>query len=414
MASKETSYFSKTISMNHNVHQLYEISQKKSRLIIGLMSGTSLDGLDIALCKINGEGVGTKVSLMAFETIPYTSYCKQMIQSVFSKDSIALQQLCLANEKLGQIHADMINAFLKRRKISSKKIDLIASHGQTVYHAPKKFHQNKLFGNGTLQIGDADQIAVGTGIITISDFRQKHIAAGGEGAPLAAYGDFLLFGHPKKNVILLNIGGISNATFIPAGGKWNKVVCTDIGPGNNLMDQWMQAHFPGKQFDQDGKMARKGTVHKGLLQALNRHPFFKIKFPKTTGPEWFNLSFIKKAQKESQTEKIIHEDLMATLNLFTAQTIAHAIQQIAGQHSPFDLLISGGGSENKLLIENLQLLLPKVAVQTTARKKIHPGAKEAILFALLANEQTAGTKKTFDKAPANMPNVGMGKISFPD
>ena len=414
MASKETFNFSKTISMNHNVHQLHHISHKKSRLIIGLMSGTSLDGLDIALCKIYGEGVGSKVSLMAFETIPYTASHKQMIQSVFSKDTISLQQLCLVNEKLGQLHADMINAFLKHRNILSKKIDLIASHGQTVYHAPKRFHQQQMFGNGTLQIGDADQIAARTGIITLSDFRQKHIAAGGEGAPLAAYGDFLLFGHSKKHIVLLNIGGISNATFIPPGGKWRKVVSTDIGPGNNLMDQWMQAHFPGKKFDQNGKIARKGTVHKGLLQALTRHPFFKIKFPKTTGPEWFNLSFIKKAQKESQTEKISHAAVMATLNLFTAQTIAQAIQKIVSKHTSFDLLISGGGSENTLLIENLQLMLPKVAVQTTARKNIHPGAKEAILFALLANEQIAGTKKTFDKAPENMPNIGMGKISFPD
>lgn len=400
--------------MNHNVRQLFKISHKKSRLIIGLMSGTSLDGLDIALCKINGEGVGTKVSLLAFETIPYSASCKQMIQSVFSKDSVALQQLCLVNEKLGQVHAGMINAFLKRRNISPKKIDLIASHGQTVYHAPKQFHQNKLFGNGTLQIGDADQIAVETGIITLSDFRQKHIAAGGEGAPLAAYGDFLLFGYSKKNVVLLNIGGISNATFIPANGKWSQVVCTDIGPGNNLMDQWIQAHFPGKKFDEDGKMARKGTVQKSLLQALARHPFFKLKFPKTTGPEWFNLSFIKKAQKESHTEKISHTDMMATLNLFTAQIIANAVKKIVGRDILFELLISGGGSENRMLIKHLQVLLPYVPIQTTSSNKIHPGAKEAILFALLANEQIAGTKKTFNKAPINMPNIGMGKISFPD
>ncbi len=400
--------------MNHSVEKLYKIGRKKSRLIIGLMSGTSLDGLDIAVCNIRGQGICTRLSLVAFETVPYSASLRQLIQSVFSQETVGLQQLCLVNEKLGQVHAGMINDFLRRWNIAAQKIDLIASHGQTVYHAPKRFHQNRFFGNGTLQIGDADQIAVGTGIITLSDFRQKHIAAGGEGAPLAAYGDYLLFGQSKKNVLLLNIGGISNVTFIPKGGKWNRVLCTDIGPGNNLMDQWVQANFSGKQFDHRGTIARKGTMNPALLKSLLRHPFFNMKFPKTTGPEWFNLSYIKKAQKESHTETISHADVMATLNFFTAQTIAHAIQKITGKQTGCDLLISGGGSENTLLMEHLQELLPHVTIQTTAQKKIHPGAKEAILFALLANEQIAGSKKTFEMAPVGMPNIGMGKISFPE
>ena len=176
--------------MNAHLEKLYAISKKPVRKIIGLMSGTSLDGLDVAFCSFMGNGLQTKIELLQFETIPFAEDFKNEIKSVFSKKNVDLEKLCLLNPWIALRHAGMVNACLQKWNIKNDDVDLIASHGQTIYHAPKNLHQQQKFGNATLQIGDGDHLAVATGIITISDFRQKHIAAGGEGAPLAVYGDY--------------------------------------------------------------------------------------------------------------------------------------------------------------------------------------------------------------------------------
>src|SRR5690606_23325075 len=191
--------------------------ERQERLIIVLMSGTSLDGLDVALCRFRGNGTETKVELVKFKTVPYDSEMKTRIKSVFAKKTIDFQLLTLLNPWIALLHGAMILDCLEEWKIEPGTVDLIASHGQTVFHAPKILHGLEDYPNATLQIGDGDHLAVKTGIITLSDFRQKHIAAGGEGAPLAMYGDFLLFSHPAENRILLNMGGIANFTWLPAG-----------------------------------------------------------------------------------------------------------------------------------------------------------------------------------------------------
>ena len=201
--------------MNPNIHQLYQIAQKPSRHIIGLMSGTSLDGLDIALCKIQGNGLETSVSLLEFQTIEYDDQMRQYIQSVFAKKQVSLEQLTLLNGWIGQQHGQMVLQCLEQWKIKPETIDLIAGHGQTIYHAPKFIHPHDEFSNATLQIGDGDHLARESGIITICDFRQKHIAAGGEGAPLAVYGDYLVFSNKDENRVLLNLGGLPTLPIFP-------------------------------------------------------------------------------------------------------------------------------------------------------------------------------------------------------
>ena len=207
--------------MNKNLEKLFKISSKKERKILGLMSGTSADGLDVALCDIKGNGVDTKLKLLFFETITYKPPFKQEIKSILSRRDADLEKVTMLNEWIGIQYAAIINSCLKKWNLKKKNIDLIASHGQTIYHAPKSLHQHKKFTNSTLQIGDGDHIAVHTGIITISDFRQKHIAAGGEGAPLAVYGDYILCSKKGENRIMLNIGGISNLTFLPSDKDQN-------------------------------------------------------------------------------------------------------------------------------------------------------------------------------------------------
>ncbi|MEO8770032.1 MAG: anhydro-N-acetylmuramic acid kinase [Ferruginibacter sp.] len=398
--------------MNEGLEKLYAIGKKKSRIIVGLMSGTSLDGLDVALCEIKENGVNTKLSLLQFETVNYDVDFKEEVKSIFSKQNISLEKLCLLNEWIGIKHAAIVNSCLQKWNVPKENIDLIASHGQTIYHAPMHLHQNKKFGNATLQIGDGDHIAVNTGIITISDFRQKQIAAGGEGAPLAAYGDFILFSEKNNDIILLNIGGISNFTFLPAGSSFNKIICSDIGPGNTMMDAWMQKNFPGKYFDEDASIAKQGDVHEGLLNALKENEFFNLPSPKTTGPELFNLSYLENAIQKSNTTTLAVPDIMATLNQFTATAICEAILKL-NVNDNCKIFVSGGGMHNPLLIANMKNIIPGISIHSTNEKNINPDAKEAILFAILANETVAGNGDDFGILNQHFPGVSMGKISFP-
>ena len=385
--------------MKNNIDTLYKISKKKSRIIIGLMSGTSLDGLDIACCKISNYGINTKIQLIHFSTIPYNIEFKHKIKCIFSvekMDSLALTSL---NEMIGIYHAKLINKSLKKWGLTPKNIDLIASHGQTIFHAPKHFHKQKLLPNCTLQIGDGDHIAVNTGIITISDFRQKHIALGGEGAPLALYLD-QLFIHKNENNFLLNIGGIANLTFIPSFKLNKKIISTDVGPGNTLLDQYTQKYF-NKQFDKNAAIALKGTINIQLLNALKEDIFFKQKFPKSTGPELFNLNYLFKAQKKSNTIQISKEDVLATLNMFSADCIIDFIKfcSIKNAH----IYASGGGFHNPLLLKNIASKIPHINIVSSDKLNLPPDAKEAILMAFLANETVVGKS-----------NLNLGKISFPN
>jgi anhydro-N-acetylmuramic acid kinase len=398
--------------MHPNIQHLYEIANKPTRRVIGLMSGTSLDGLDIALCSITGAGKATKVKLDAFITEPYTPDLKEKLLTVFSQKTVSLEQLCVINPWLALQHASMVNDALKQWGMQSTEIDLIASHGQTIYHAPKSLHPNDAFGPATLQIGDGDHIAVATGIITVSDFRQKHIAAGGEGAPLSLYGDYLLCAHETENRILLNIGGIANFTLLNAGSSLAQVFSSDTGPGNTLMDAYTRKYFEGLAYDKDGIIAKSGKIDEPLLQSLKSDSFFNVAFPKTIGPELFNLDYIIQAQMALGT-MLSHEDVLATLNMFTAQTISEAIKKVVGDQFSYTMYISGGGMYNHLLMEHLNQLLPSITIKSSNEIGILPDAKEAILFALLGNEAVAGTSLL---AGGNATKVAttMGKISFPN
>jgi anhydro-N-acetylmuramic acid kinase len=398
--------------MNRYLSALAEIGKKEKRNIIGLMSGTSLDGLDIALCELSGSGLDTKIILKHFKTVAYTNDFKQRIKAIFSRHDVDLEQVCLLNAWVGEQHATMINNALHEWGVNKNEVDLIASHGQTIYHAPKILHGKADYGNATLQIGDGDHIAVKTGIITISDFRQKHIAAGGEGAPLAVYGDYFIFGKKGENRIMLNIGGIANFTFLPGNMDASAVFSTDTGTGNTLMDQFMQHHYQ-LPYDADAKVASAGKIHEKLLLQLQRNPFFKKGFPKTTGPELFNLAYVENAQSLAGATAISNEDIMSTLSAFSADTIIEALRRSFGAQNNVVVYSSGGGMHNPLLMNRIKSALPDFTFLTTANLAINPDAKEAVLFAILANETVAGGNTQIGGGNADIPSVSMGKISFP-
>ncbi len=394
--------------INTYLEQLVAIAQKERRIILGLMSGTSLDGLDLALCAFTGYGNSTKVEVLHHTTIPYPTSVIEQLKTVCSQPTVSLAQVCLLNAGLGQLHGQWVNQQLSKWGISPDTVDCIASHGQTIYHAPKRLHQQEEFGNATLQMVDGDHIAVETGIITIADFRQKHVAMGGEGAPLAQYGDWLLFRKKGEHRILLNIGGIANFTWLPAVGGVGDMLSTDTGPGNTLIDAYVQKHFPPLRYDENGSIAASGTVNEKLLAELLNDRFFQAALPKTTGQELLNPQYVENAIVATQV-MVTPKDLIATLTAFTTHSIVRAIRQ-ANRYQAKEIVVftSGGGVHNNTLLQHIQSLLPEARFQSLNTLGIHPDAKEAVLFALLANELFA--PKTSEEAV--LP-VRLGKICLP-
>ena len=377
------------------------------------MSGTSLDGLDVALCRIRNSGSDTQVSIENFHTVEYANDFKAEVLSIFSRRQINQENLCLLNEKIGVLHGEMVLGCLSNWQVSPQEIDLIASHGQTVYHAPKTQHGIADARSGSLQIGDADHLATVTGIVTCSDFRQKHLAVGGDGAPLVIYGDYYTFTHPDENRILLNLGGIANITCLPAGASPEQVIGTDVGPGNILMDVFVREHFPHLNYDKDATIARRGSVSGELLAALRQHPFFDLDFPKTTGPELFNLNFLTDAVETSRQTTLSNENQLATLNEFSATSIVRAIQILTRDWPDYHVYASGGGIHNELLIDNIRRGLNGHTIESTSVLGVDPDAKEALLFAILANECVAGSPIRFGYNSPELAATTLGKISFP-
>lgn len=378
-------------------------------MILGLMSGTSLDGLDLALCEVTGYGIRSKLRLLKFHSHPYEPIYSQMIQEVFAKRTVDLQRLTGLNAWVANHHAEIINDTLSSWGISGDAIDLIASHGQTVYHAPQRLTQDYDMPNATLQIGDGDHIAQKTGIITISDFRQKHLAAKGEGAPLVTYGDSLLFRDDKRDRVLLNIGGISNFTYLPRinSSSDEKVFGSDLGPGNTLLNQYMQQVY-GLPMDEDAQLASQGEVLEDLLSELLRIPFLQEPFPKTTGPELFSISLLDSYLKKAKS--VNHQDVLATLSAFTVHSIRNGLNDVIANPDQCDLYVSGGGAHNPLIMDLLSEGW-RVSVRAIDELGISADAKEACLFAVLANELFAPEVTQYHIL--NSPSVRMGKISIP-
>jgi anhydro-N-acetylmuramic acid kinase len=383
--------------MNPQIEQLYQISKAPTRTILGLMSGTSLDGLDLALVRFTGFGLDTSYEILHYDTRPYPADFKESIRSVFAKENIHFPTLSTLNAQIGRLHASLILEVLASWDVDVSEVDAIASHGQTVMHRPDR--TGKL-PHSTMQIGDGDHIAHLTGIITLSDFRQRHVAAGGEGAPLAMFGDYFLFSKKGEHRILLNIGGIGNFTYLPASGDPAGILVTDTGPGNTLIDAAVRRYF-NQAYDEDGAIAHSGKIDAGILAELLSLSFFKDQFPKSTGPEYFNLDIVRAS--------ISPADLVATLTEFTAQSIALAMKTYIPSGIDGTVYVSGGGCKNPVIMARLAELLP-FRVCESDELGMPSAAKEAVLFALLANETLAdspGAERLGDS-----PWESLGKISL--
>lgn len=401
--------------MNQNLNRWVQIAEKKARIILGLMSGTSGDGLDLAACRISGHGTSTKIALLHFFTQVYSPAQKKRLQELVSQENVSLKALTHAHQWLGRTHGEMVKTALQSWGLKTDDVDALASHGHTFYHAPAEKNGDT---HATLQLGDGDHLAVTTGILTLSDFRQKEIAGGGQGAPLAPYVDQLLFQSPKITRVLINLGGIANFTILPAGEK-GAITGGDTGPANTLMDRAMRRFFPQSGgFDKGGAVAREGQIHTELLTHWKAHPFFAQPLPKSTGPELFGATFLDEGLQKFP--EISPEDTLTTLAHLSAETLGesvlHALKNYGieaknmAAKGKLEVFVSGGGTHNPVLINHLSQTLGNLSLADTAQAGVPSDAKEAMLFAVLANETLCGNG--FSPPKAKTP-LTFGKISFP-
>ena len=376
----------------------HQLAQKPTKKVIGLMSGTSVDGVDAALVEIRGHGLETQVELLAFHSHPFEAEVRDRIFGLFQPETSRVDELCQMNFLIGKVFADAALAVIREAGLAVKEIDLIGSHGQTVYHLPPQTEAQYV--PSTLQIGEPAVIAYRTSIPTIANFRVADLAAGGQGAPLVPYVDYLLFRGADRTVALQNIGGISNVTLIPVRAAGSDVQASDTGPGNMIIDSVMEILTEGaEKYDNAGQFAAQGSVCESLLEEWLQHPFIRALPPKTTGREAFGRQFADQAIQQARDRNIARADLVATLTAFTAQTIFDYYHRFLFPHYSVDeIYISGGGSHNFTLMEHLRTLFQPTPLLSIDSIGFSSDAKEAIAFAVLANEAVHGH-------PTNLPQV---------
>ncbi len=382
--------------------RVQRLSEKRARVVVGLMSGTSVDGVTAAVSEITGTGVDAEVRLIAHRTYPYPAAVRERLFTLFKDGSSGLSEASELNMLVGHLFADAAEAIIGEAGLDPGEIDLIGSHGQTVWHQPWLKEAVGHRYRSTMQIGEPAVIAARTGLPVVADFRKADIAAGGEGAPLTPYLDWVLHRSPTAHRVLQNIGGIANLTYLPAGCGFDDVVAFDTGPGNMIIDA-AAGRYAGLTHDVDGAMARSGEPNKALLDELLTHPYYGRKPPKSTGREEFGEQYAMAVFNRADAQGLSPVNVVATVTELTIESMARAYERhLPG---PVDMVyISGGGSRNPCLVEGLRRRL-SVPIYDYSRLGYPSEAKEALLMALLANEHVMGT-------PCNLPAAtGAGRMA---
>ena len=376
-------------------------------LVAGLMSGTSADGVDVALTEIAGFGRNTKVRLRAFQTVAYPTPVRRRILQIAGGASVSASDISQMNFLLGELFARAVQSACSKAKIAAEEIGLIGSHGQTIYHQPGCSNLYGLPVRSTLQIGEPAVVAERTGITTVGDFRTADLAAGGQGAPLVPFVDYLLFRHRRRGRVALNIGGIANLTAIPAGGKAEDVIAFDTGPGNILLDALAALATGGRSpFDRGGRLSARGRISETVLRKLLRQSFFRRSPPKTTGREQYGSTYLKQHfVSRFGVSQQGRRDALATAAALTAESIARAIRAFVVPKFPvMDCIVSGGGTKNRFLMKELTKRLAGIGateggsviqVSVSDSAGIPANAKEALAFAVLAYH-------SFHRKPSNL------------
>jgi anhydro-N-acetylmuramic acid kinase len=407
-------------------------------LVLGLMSGTSADAIDVALARISDAPPHLNAKLLNHTSISFPPQLRKEILRVAEQQPISAGDLSQLNFRLGELFAEAALTACRRFRIAPKKIALIGSHGQTIFHKGQPVPSFGRKTASTLQIGEPAIIAARTGITTIADFRPADIAQGGQGAPLVPYADYLLYRHAKLGRVSLNLGGIANITVIPANAKPSQVFAFDTGPANMLIDA-LVAHFTHnrQRYDKGAGLAQRGRSVLALIDELMRDPYLKLPPPKSTGREYYGRTYVEKLLRLGRRHKATPNDLIRAATIFTALSIVDALNRfVLPQTKIHQLIVSGGGAQNPLLIAQLSAALsanagahvigardtrarrttwnspPRIEVVNSSQLGIPTDAKESFAFALLAYE-------TLHHRPSNIPSATgarrpaiLGKISY--
>jgi anhydro-N-acetylmuramic acid kinase len=386
----------------------------KPLLVLGLMSGTSADAIDVALARISGAPPHLNAKLLNHTSINFPPQLRKEILRVAEQQPISAGDLSQLNFRFGEVFAEAALTACRRFRISSKKIGLIGSHGQTIFHQGKYVPYLGQLTASTLQIGEPAIIASRTRITTIADFRPADMAVGGQGAPLVPYADYVLYRHAKFGRVSLNLGGIANITVIPANAKPSQVFAFDTGPANMLIDA-LVAHFTHnrQRFDKDARLAQQGRSIPALIDELMRDPYLKLAPPKSTGREYYGRAHVEKLLRLGRRHKAKPNDLIRAATIFTALSIVDALNRfVLPKTKIHQLIVSGGGAHNPLIIGQISAALPQVQIVPSSQLGVLEAAKEAFAFALLAYE-------TFHRRPSNVPSATgarrpaiLGKISY--
>jgi anhydro-N-acetylmuramic acid kinase len=387
---------------------------KNSLLVLGLMSGTSADGIEAALVRISGAPPQLKSKLVGHATLPIPRPIRSAILRVAEGTPVPAAEISQLNFRLGHLFAEAAITTCNKLRLSLKQLDLIASHGQTIFHQGEPVSFLGAPTSSTMQIGEPSIIAARTGVTTIGDFRPADMAAGGQGAPLVPFADYLLYRHEKIGRVSLNLGGIANVTVIPAHCKPAGVFAFDTGPANILIDALVSRFTHGRRrFDKNARLAQSGRCLTPLLETLLRDPYFRLRPPKSTGREYFGRKFVERILHQGHRLRARPEDLIHTVTILTALSVVDALNRFVSPRTKISQLIaSGGGTRNPLLMCQLEAALSPIAVLTSEKFGVPEQSKEAYAFALLAYE-------TFHHRPANLPSATgatrpaiLGKISY--
>lgn len=366
------------------------------RYAVGLMSGTSLDGVDAALVSFDEHD---HMTLEAFETYDMSEELKERLLSAMDIHTSNVAELCSLNYEMGYVFANAVKNVCMKGNFNYSDLEFVASHGQTMYHMP---HENRTFYKSTLQIGEPSVIAYEVGVKVVSNFRGKDMAAGGEGAPLVPYFDYAYFKNKSKHVCLLNIGGISNVTIIPRHADLDEVIAFDTGPGNMIINEVM-SFFYGLPYDDKGELGLHGHVNDKLLNELMNDPFITLPPPKSTGREKYGKQFVLNLIKATQLKP---EDIVATVTAFTAASILKGIEA----YDVDEIIVSGGGVYNLGIMNRLK---EKYVVFTSTEKGVDADAKEAMAFALLGYEAINNKTANVPNATGADAHVSLGSITYP-
>lgn len=401
--------------------RLRYIQQKTVKTAIGLMSGTSVDGIDAALIDIicppsrkdeKPYPLELAVRERAFITVDYSELVRGKLLDLAAGTTGGAEELCVMNFYLGELFADACFEVCKKAGVSIDTVDFIGSHGHTVFHAPQ---ERDMFGKrikSTLQIGEAAVIAERTGCITVSDFRVRDVAAGGFGAPLVPFSEYLLYREQGKVIALQNIGGIGNITLLPTDEDMGAIIAFDTGPGNMIIDGLVKIITHDKQYyDKDGEIAARGTVDNELLAFLKQDPYLYKMPPKTTGREHYTADFIRAFYNKGREYNLPPETIVRTAAYYTAFCIAHSLTMFS-LPQPHKLIVGGGGSKNPVILAHLRELLPHCEVVTNEAIGKNSDSKEACAFAVLAHEALYERANNVPQATGADRFVVMGKISF--